>query len=149
MPGVIYELDDERVVAAPARSTPFRAVDATRSPDAVVSLNDGSAPVRSPARHALGGFDPRALGSNDYISAVVMAVVRRVARMPALPGDGSRMVSGALLTPGDVQGPRRRMDDGGGVGMPRVHQVQQRPQRPFRVALVGPHDDLGCEDVDP
>jgi len=30
-----------------------------------------------------------------------------------------------------------------------MHQVQQRPQRPLRAALVGPHDDLGCEDIDP
>jgi len=59
------------------------------------------------------------------------------------------MVSGRCFTPGNVQGPWRRMGDGGGVGMPRVHQVQQRPQRPLRAALVVPHDDLRCEDIDP
>ena len=50
MPGVIYELDGERVVAASTRSAPFWAVDATRSPDAVVSLMTAVRPITRASR---------------------------------------------------------------------------------------------------
>jgi hypothetical protein len=46
MPGAIHELDDHRVVEA--WSAPFRAVDAARSPDAVVSLMTAARPSDHP-----------------------------------------------------------------------------------------------------
>jgi hypothetical protein len=55
----------------------------------------------------------------------------------------------ALLSAGDAQRGWCGVAAGGSVGVLRVYQVEQRPQRPLWRPFMGPHHEFRGEHVDP